>query len=86
MPKQVPDEAKRVPLNCLVLPTTREWLKGQECSQGEAVDRAVAALRVLPPPVVDGLTNQGRGNQDPKVPMWRQIKAPLLKPSEKKKG
>lgn len=39
----------------------------------------------LPQPVVDGMLNQGHGNQDPKVPMWKQIKPPLLKPSEKKR-
>jgi len=85
MPKRVPEEAKRVALNCLVLPETKRFLAEQECSQGEAVDRAVAALRTLPKPFVDGMLNQGRGNQDPKVPMWRQIKPPILKPSEKKR-
>lgn len=85
MPKRVSAEAKRVALNCLVLPETKLFLGEQGCSQGEAVDRAVAALRKLPPPVRDGMLNQGRGNQDPKIPMWKQFKPPLLKPSEKKR-
>jgi hypothetical protein len=86
MPKRIPQEAKRVALNCLVLPETKEFLGNQECSQGEAVDRAVATLRAaFPQPVIDGLLNQGRGKQDPTVPMWKQFKSPLLKPSEKKR-
>lgn len=46
MPKRVSAEAKRVALNCLVLPETKRFLGEQKCSQGEAVDRAVAALRM----------------------------------------
>ena len=46
MPKRVPEEAKRVPLNCLVLPATLEYLRAADGSQGYAVDRAVAALRM----------------------------------------
>ena len=95
MPKLVSEDEKRVPLNCLVSPETRRWLRGQGGSQGELIDRAVAALRMqeaqgrvvaetgeprkalaLSPPVVDGMLNQGRGNQDPKVPMWKQVKLP----------
>jgi hypothetical protein len=68
MPKRIPVEAKRVPLNCLVLPETLAYLRAAEGSQGEAVDRAVAALRQFPKPIVEGMINQGRGNQDPKVP------------------
>lgn len=46
MPKRIPVEEKRVPLNCLVLPATLEYLRAAEGSQGHAVDRAVAALRM----------------------------------------
>src|SRR5688572_1427736 len=46
MPKQVPAEAKRVALNCLVLPETLAYLRAADGSQGHAVDRAVAALRM----------------------------------------
>lgn len=46
MPKRVPEEAKRVPLNCLVLPETLAYLRAADGSQGYAVDRAVAALRM----------------------------------------
>jgi hypothetical protein len=46
MPKRVAEEAKRVPLNCLVLPETLKYLRTVEGSQGHAVDRAVAALRM----------------------------------------
>ena len=34
-----------MPLNCLVLPETRRWLREQGGSQGELVDRAVAVLK-----------------------------------------
>lgn len=49
MPKRVADGEKRVALNCLVLPETRDWLKGakEHGSQGELVDRAVANLRMM---------------------------------------
>lgn len=46
MPKRVPKEAKRVPLNCLVLPETLEYLKSSVASQGVVVDMAVAALKM----------------------------------------
>lgn len=46
MPKHVPVEAKRVPLNCLVLPETLEYLKSSNGSQGTVVDMAVAALKM----------------------------------------
>lgn len=46
MPKRVPEEAKRVPLNCLVLPATLEYLKAAKGSQGVVVDLAVAALQM----------------------------------------
>lgn len=46
MPKRVPEEAKRVPLNCLVLPATMEYLKAAKDSQGVVVDLAVAALQM----------------------------------------
>lgn len=45
MPKRVPEGAKRVPLNCLVLPETLAWLKSFGGSQGVAIDLAVAALK-----------------------------------------
>lgn len=45
MPKRVSAEAKRVPLNCLVLPETLEYLKSSTASQGVVVDMAVAALK-----------------------------------------
>lgn len=82
MPKRVPEEAKRVPLNCLVLPETKRFLGQQECSQGEAVDRAVSALRSLPPPVVDGMMNQGQGNQDPEVPLSRVVAKELKRQNQ----
>jgi hypothetical protein len=31
----------------------------------------------IPPPVLDGLINQGQGNQDPEVPLSRQIEVQL---------
>lgn len=43
MPKRVPEGAKRVPLNCLISPETKETLKKMGGSQGVAVDRAVVA-------------------------------------------
>lgn len=46
MPKRVAKEAKRVPLNCLVLPETLEWLRAANVSQGAAVDQAVARARL----------------------------------------
>lgn len=46
MPKRVAKEAKRVPLNCLVLPETLAYLKSSIASQGVAVDMAVAALKM----------------------------------------
>lgn len=46
MPKRIPVEAKRVPLNCLVLPETLEYLKASNGSQGMVVDMAVAALKM----------------------------------------
>lgn len=46
MPKRVAKEAKRVPLNCLVLPETLAWLRAADVSQGAAVDRAVARARL----------------------------------------
>lgn len=96
MPKRVPEETKRVPLNCLVLPKTLAFLKSADGSQGAVVDRAVAALRSLPPPFVDGVLNQGRGNQEAGVSFRRTVeheisvqqrpfKPPLLKPKDKKK-
>lgn len=45
MPKRVPDGSKRVALNCLVLPETRDYLRSAPGSQGAVVDRAVAALK-----------------------------------------
>jgi hypothetical protein len=32
----------------------------------------------ISPPVLDGLINQGRGNQDPEVPLSRQIEVQLV--------
>lgn len=46
MPKRIPVEAKRVSLNCLVLPETKAWLKSLAGSDGSIVDRAVYALRM----------------------------------------
>lgn len=47
MPKRVPKEDKRVPLNCLVSPETKRLLeelnRKAKISRGEAVDRAIAA-------------------------------------------
>lgn len=45
MPRRVPKEAKRVPLNCLVLPETLAWLRAADVSQGVAVDLAVARAK-----------------------------------------
>ena len=91
MPKRVSEDERRVPLNCLVLPETRRWLRGQGGSQGELVDRAVAALRVqeaqgrVQPK--GGLTEAAAIGAVPErlVPAARQFRAPLLKPSEKNK-
>lgn len=44
MPKRVSEDVRRVPLNCLVLPETRDWLRAQNGSQGEMVDAAVRCL------------------------------------------
>jgi len=44
MPKKVPPEDRRVPLNCLVAPATRkriEKLTTKRRSQGQVVDAAV---------------------------------------------
>lgn len=47
MPKRVPAEDKRVPLNCLVSPETKRLLdelnRKAKLSRGEAVDKAIAA-------------------------------------------
>lgn len=80
MPKRVPDEVKRVPLNCLVLPETLAYLRAANGSQGEAVDRAVAALRTQ--------EAQARVMAETGDP-WKAVsintyRPPLLKPSEKK--
>lgn len=47
MPKRVPKEAKRIPLNCLIAPETKRLLEDlnrkAKISRGEAVDKAIAA-------------------------------------------
>jgi hypothetical protein len=47
MPKRVSEEVRRIPLNCLIAPATREILKRMDCSQGEAVDRCVAMYNAV---------------------------------------
>lgn len=89
MPKRVPEGAKRVPLNCLISPTTRHLFASMKCSQGEAVDHwaatwrmAQAQGRVIPAPVLDGIANQGRGNQDPDVPLSKVVTKELKRQSQ----
>src|ERR1051325_11162058 len=56
MPKLVPEDKKRVPLNCLVTPATMAWLREFDGSQGEGVDTAVAAIQSvdrMPPAIAE---------------------------------
>lgn len=88
MPKRVPVEAKRVSLNCLVLPETLAWLRSVDVSQGVAVDRAVHRAKaheadgwqeipIFGPPSIK--------TRDSLTVSFKRHKPPLLKPSEKRK-
>lgn len=47
MPKQIPENAKRVPLNCLIRPDTKQEIQERAIngkSQGEVIDEAISAL------------------------------------------
>jgi hypothetical protein len=97
MPKRIAEKEKRVPLNCLVLPKTKAWLKAAPMSQGEAVDNAVECAKAHDAKFVEryGLGGISRITQTmiddagPKTSyiekeIRSRFKAPLLKPSEKK--
>lgn len=91
MPKRVAKEAKRVPLNCLVLPETLAWLRAADVSQGVAVDLAVARAKAH---VADGWQPLNAQEGDVIIATVKPIrstnsrpfKGELLKPSAKKKG
>lgn len=53
-------------------------LRGAHGTINEVLSAALAALRMLPPPVADGMANQGRGNQDPDVPLSQVVTKELI--------
>lgn len=81
MPKLVPEGEKRVALNCLVSPKTLVALKAMDCSQGEGVDRAVAALssQAKYTPEIEAKIQR---NVRPREP--RPFRGELLKPKDRK--
>lgn len=54
------------------------WAECQELRKtygtiNEVLAAGLAALRMLPPPVADGMVNQGRGNQNPDEPLLEVV-------------
>lgn len=92
MPKRVPEEEKRVPLNCLVSPATLRWLKANG-PQGQTVDRAVWALRTQEIKRETAAANadpvHGLVGIDLHEDLWKKLsprpfKGPIPKPKDKK--
>lgn len=73
MPKRVTKEAKRVSLNCLVLPETLAWLRSANVSQGVAVDLAVARAKAH---IEDGWQPLAAQEGDVIIATVKPIKAP----------
>lgn len=82
MPKLVPEGEKRVALNCLVSPKTLAALKAMDCSQGEGVDRAVAALAFSGAKYTPEIEAKIQRNVRPRES--RPFRGPLLRPKERK--
>jgi hypothetical protein len=94
MPK-IPENAKRVPLNCLVRPDTKQEIQERAVngkSQGDVIDEAMSALyretgTAYDPHIEPSATE---ALPVPKTPLRlakpaRPFKGPLLKPKDRKK-
>jgi hypothetical protein len=84
MPKVVPVEEKRVPLNCLISPQTREIVTSMGCSQGEAVDRCAAVWLERAQSKLDAVFTPAVEKRIKANVMPRPFKGTLLRPKERK--